>query len=510
MSDSLKIDYDVIIIGGALSGSSTALMLLRENPKLNILIIEKNPKFGYRVGESTVEISSFFLGKILGLSNYLNQNHLIKQGLRFWFYQSNENSFSQCSEVGSPYHVRLPGYQVDRSTLDEHILSMAVDAGAQLLRPATVKKVELQLGDLQKVTYQHDDKICVANGRWVVDASGVRCLMSKQLGWYRKNEAHPISSIWARWKNINSMEDLNFAQDFPDWEKRCHGTRWTATNHFVGKGWWAWCIPLKCGDVSIGLLYDERIVTLDQNLGLLERMRKLLNEHPVARRVMQNAEPLEKDIHYRKNLPYYSRQYFDDGIALVGDAAAFIDPLYSAGLDWVAYTTSAAVKLIMSERNNDDITDLLGQLNDGFIQSYDRWFNSLYLNKYFYIGEYDLMQIAFRLDLGLYYLGVVIPTFEKGRNFPVLPPYATANTSIIKFMCWYNRCLADIGKKRIEKNIIGKKNSNHFFQFNSYVANRLIILRLTMAILDLFKILILNNSLFKLNSNKSDGLSTTD
>ena len=77
--------YDVVVIGGALSGAATATLLLRQNSGLRILIVEKSAQLTRRVGEATVEVSAFFMGRVLGLTQYLNESHLVKQGLRFWF-----------------------------------------------------------------------------------------------------------------------------------------------------------------------------------------------------------------------------------------------------------------------------------------------------------------------------------------------------------------------------------------------------------------------------------------
>jgi len=77
--------WDAIILGGSLAGASTAVLLLRRNPALRVLIIEKAERFGRKVGESTVETSAYFLGHVLGLTSHLNEHHLVKQGMRFWF-----------------------------------------------------------------------------------------------------------------------------------------------------------------------------------------------------------------------------------------------------------------------------------------------------------------------------------------------------------------------------------------------------------------------------------------
>src|ERR1044072_4060577 len=136
-------DYDVVVIGGALSGAATATLLLRQNPGLRLLIVEKSAQFGRRVGEATVEVSAFFLGRVLGLTQYLNESHLPKQGLRFWFTNDEVESLAEASYLGGRYQARLPSYQLDRATLDEEVLGRACGAGAKLLRPANVTNVEL-------------------------------------------------------------------------------------------------------------------------------------------------------------------------------------------------------------------------------------------------------------------------------------------------------------------------------------------------------------------------------
>jgi 2-polyprenyl-6-methoxyphenol hydroxylase-like FAD-dependent oxidoreductase len=65
--------YDVVIIGGALSGGPTATLLQRQNPGIRILILEEATKLSRRVGEATVEISAYFMGRVLGLTQYLGE-----------------------------------------------------------------------------------------------------------------------------------------------------------------------------------------------------------------------------------------------------------------------------------------------------------------------------------------------------------------------------------------------------------------------------------------------------
>src|SRR5438105_2622933 len=81
----MDFEYDVVIIGGAFSGAATALMLKRKRPDARVLIIEKTAEFDRKVGESTTEVSSCYMTKILGLTHYLGHHQLAKQGLRLWF-----------------------------------------------------------------------------------------------------------------------------------------------------------------------------------------------------------------------------------------------------------------------------------------------------------------------------------------------------------------------------------------------------------------------------------------
>ena len=108
--------YDVVIMGGALSGGATATLLLRQNPGIRVLILEKSTKLSRRVGEATVEVSAYFMGRVLGLTQYLNESHLVKQGLRFWFKNDEVTNVSEASELGTKYLSRFLSFQLDRST----------------------------------------------------------------------------------------------------------------------------------------------------------------------------------------------------------------------------------------------------------------------------------------------------------------------------------------------------------------------------------------------------------
>jgi len=175
-------DYDVIVIGGALAGAATAVLLRRQDPAIRVLVVEKSAAFGRRVGEATVEVSAYFLGRVLGLTTYLNEAQLVKQGMRFWFFNEGTQTLADCSEMGGRYLARVPAYQVDRATLDEEVLRRAGALGAQLWRSASVGRIQLTAGGLQTVEVRRQEKSERIQSRWVVDASGVAALLARQEG----------------------------------------------------------------------------------------------------------------------------------------------------------------------------------------------------------------------------------------------------------------------------------------------------------------------------------------
>lgn len=473
MEETPRMDWDVIVVGGALSGSATSCLMLRRNPKLRILILERTAQLKRRVGESTVEISAYFLGRVLGLTDHLLEKHLPKQGMRFWFSNSSARALNECSETGPRYNVRLPGYQVDRAVLDEHVLAKAVEAGAVLHRLVRVRQVGLVPGGAQTVEWDDADGTAKqATARWVVDASGVATLLGRQEGWLKPNPAHPTATCWSRWSGVCSLDDRSLFEKYPGWANRAKAVRSTATNHLTGYGWWAWIIPLKGGDVSIGVVYDQRIMELPPGPSLGERLKAFLVTHPVARELLAQATYQEEDMHFRRNLAYSNTTFATDGTVLVGDAAGFIDPFYSPGMDWISFTASAAAGLVCDSFAGKPVAPRVARHNANFLLSYDRWFRALYLDKYYYMGDFELMTLAFRLDLGLYYLGIVTQPFKLGPRYLETPPFSHRNSYWpFRLMELYNRRLVAIARDRHRRGTFGRRNHLGYFGFISYEFN---------------------------------------
>jgi hypothetical protein len=188
---------------------------------------------------------------------------------------------------------------------------------------------------------------------------------------------------------------------------------------------------------------------------------------------LADAEFDESDVHWRKNLAYYSTTFAGDGFVLVGDAAAFMDPFYSPGLDWLSFTSSAAADLITAQRKGEPLPERIASHNRDFAQSHRSWFEAVYKNKYEYMGEWDLMSLAFRLDLGMYYLGIVSQPFKFGPSALLSPPFSVkVSRPVFQLMRAYNRRFASIARRRRRVNALGRTNCGNRCLIPGFTLNR--------------------------------------
>jgi hypothetical protein len=167
-------------------------------------------------------------------------------------------------------------------------------------------------------------------------------------------------------------------------------------------------------------------------------------------------------VHWRRNLAYYSTTFAGNGFVLVGDAAAFMDPFYSPGMDWISFTATSAAELITAQRRGKPMVEPIERYNRDFTHSYRRWFESVYKDKYEYMGEWDLMSLAFQLDLGLYYMGIVSQPFKQGVKALLKPPFsAPLSVPVFWLMRAYNRRFAQIARCRRRLGVLGKRNKGN-------------------------------------------------
>ncbi|MFL6233620.1 MAG: NAD(P)/FAD-dependent oxidoreductase [Thermoanaerobaculia bacterium] len=419
--------YDVVILGGAFSGAAAAILLRRDRPDLSVLVIERLEAFDAKVGEATTEMSGMFLTRRLALWQHLEREHLPKEGLRYWFSNDKVHRHAEASETGAYQRSTVPSFQLRRDALDEHMLATAVAEGAELARPAKVRDVEL--GDFDhRVTFERDGEAETVGCRWVLDATGRANFLGKRLGLIERNREHPTAAVWCRWEGVRHIDDVA-ARGPLSFSRGNVASRRLATNHYMGFGYWVWYIPLGNGETSIGIVFDTRLVKLDRGSNMANEYLAFLRAIPAAAELLEGAEMRSEDLRTYSNLAYVTRQYMGDGWALLGDAAAFLDPYYSPGLDHASFSVEATVEIVKAQtegkESKEKIAARIAEHNATFDRSYRRFFRAIYQDKYFYMGEHDLLSASFLMDTAQYYIFVVIPAYKLFGKFfwmPVLGP----------------------------------------------------------------------------------------
>ncbi len=392
------LELDVAILGGGLAGAALARQLRRRLPELAIGLFERDDDGGWKVGESTVEIASNYFIRRLGLATYLYQEQLPKNGLRFFFDgPGRDQPLERLGEIGGdglPFH---PSFQVDRRRLDADLRRMNIDDG--VLVKHGVKVGDVQPGkDGEPHRFALDDGTQVRT-RWLVDASGRARLLARAQGESRRETGHRLAAAWGR---VRDFVDIDQAGT-PEWRGRVRNTsRFLSTNHFMYPGYWIWFIPLSRGVMSIGVVCDRALFKDEWRTvpGLLAFCR----EHRAVADLLVGCTPL--DAMGYGHVPYAcDRFYSPDRWARVGEAAAFTDPLYSPGSDFIAIENDHTTELIALDVAGASRSDLAErcQLYDEFVQFRFESTLRIYRDLYCTLGSYELFGLKWDFDMHCYY-----------------------------------------------------------------------------------------------------------
>jgi flavin-dependent dehydrogenase len=358
----------VVILGGGLAGNILARLLRRELPQVSVTLVEPRTTIERKVGESLVEAASKFLIQRLGLSTLLYQEHLPKNGLRFFF---GEGPLEERSEIGPNSLGFHPSFQLDRPRLEASLLAMNAADGVEVLRGWRAVSVQVEPNVVALQGPEGEQRTLKAD--WVIDATGRRRLLARALG-LGTTSGHHIRADWVWLRGVADLDTLGSHA----WRARFrHTSRSLATCHFLRKNEWTWLIPGRDGITSLGRVGLQP--------GPLQEIPELLG----------NAEVVGKGQVDR--IAYGSRQIFGPGWALLGDAAYATDPLYSPGLDYVADQADQIVELI--RRDGEEET----------MQAFEAWQQQRYAmgillvsGQYPVLGNYDLFRVRQVLDLGSY------------------------------------------------------------------------------------------------------------
>jgi len=397
---------DIAILGGGLAGNLLARQLRRTLPQLSVAMFERSRETSFKVGESTVEIATNYLLRRLGLSTYLYENQLPKNGLRF-FFDTPERSAAlpDMSEIGSDRLPAFPTFQVDRARLEADLLRMNAADGVEIHLGARAHDLKLHEQDgapgLHEFTVTEGEHSYPVRARWLVDASGRASAVARLKDLRVPVADHGIAAAWGRFTGHADMDAVG-----PEpWRARVrHTARTLSTNHFCYPGYWIWFIPLGRGVMSVGWVGDRAIFRDEMRKpeGFLEFLR---GHRAVWDLLKDRAELL--DVLAYKQLAYGTRQFFSgaDRWFLTGEAAAFSDPFYSPGSDFIALENDFITDLIARDHAGESRAQIgeRSAVYDEFMQFRFQATMLLYRDLYPVLGSYELLKLKWDFDIASYY-----------------------------------------------------------------------------------------------------------
>ena len=268
--------YDVLIMGGGLSGLTLAIQLKLRINDISILIVEKAtfpmPEAAHKVGESTVEIAGYYFDEILGLKAEL-ENELPKLGLRFFYSYRDNQDISKRIEIGPSIFSFSKSYQIDRGRFENALIKRCLTLGIDFQDSCKIKDISVEKHNHQ-ITLLHNEQKSVIHSKWLIDASGRMGLLKRKLK-LAKPAYHDVNASWFRINHQIKVDDWVAEQE---WQDRVEEPRWLSTNHLMGKGYWVWIIPLSSGATSIGIVADPKIHPY-AGFNTFERAKVWLKKH---------------------------------------------------------------------------------------------------------------------------------------------------------------------------------------------------------------------------------------
>jgi len=409
-------NYDVIILGGGLAGLTLAMQMRQQEPTISIAILEMRakaaPEAAHKVGESTVELGTYYLREVLGLKDYLEAEHLQKHGLRFFFSPDDKEHIERRVEYGARYRLHIPSHQIDRGVFENEMIErLSTQMDVDVMLGARVKDVVLDKGeDKHIVTFSHQKQEKRLTADWVVDATGRASFLKRKLG-FEKEVPHEANAVWFRVKGDVDVDDWSTNQDWTQYLEK--GLRRLSTIHLMDKGYWVWLIPLSTGHTSVGIVADPRFHpfnsfnTLDKAFEWLEK-----NEPQCAAQLSSKKEDV-LDFRRLKDYAYHSGMFYsNDKWGVVGEAGAFLDPFYSPGTDFIALGNTWMSDLVLRSYRKEDIHSRAIIYNQVHSRLFDNWI-PIYKDKYELFGNAQLMTFKITWDWAVYW---GIPTLLFTNN----------------------------------------------------------------------------------------------
>jgi flavin-dependent dehydrogenase len=329
LSRNMESLYDVSIIGGGPAGSTAATFLALKGFKVIVLEKAKFPRF--HIGESLLPYSMGTFER-LGVREKLDAKFLPKYGAEV------------CTTCGQgvvkfnfkdAYKAKYErAYQVTRSEFDELLLDHSAESGATVMEETAVEQIVFRENEI-RLTINNSASRREITSRYVIDCSGRNSVIGN---FFKLRKPYPNLkkfSVFAHYENV----------------ARDPGAEGTYSRLVRGSDRWFWMIPLSETKMSVGV-----VMNIDDFKRLNKRPEEalddLLREQPEIWSRMTHSTRVS-EVLAESDYSYRNRRLTGDRWLLAGDAAGFIDPMFSTGV-FVAMETAEQAADAIAEALRDE------------------------------------------------------------------------------------------------------------------------------------------------------------
>jgi flavin-dependent dehydrogenase len=319
--------FDVLIAGGGPAGTTAGLVLARQG--FSVCILEKDTHPRFHIGESILP-RNMLLFKELGLDGEVAKlPHVPKYGAEFGIgnnFETRRFTFTDGLLPG------MPVFNIERAHLDKMLIDQARAAGVTIHEATPVREItRLMHGNVE---------VSTAAGTFtatlLIDASGQGTLVGRHLN-TRKGFTDP------------QLQKVSYFQHF-DGVERLEGQASGHPSLFMCEEGWFWLIGLSPTKTSVGFVTRPSF-TRTLNIKPQHLLSWAVQRCPVVRHRMRDAVgPAENMV--LSDFSYRCRPYAGDGYFLIGDAACFLDPIFSTGVTMAMMSAKAGADLIAQVLRN--------------------------------------------------------------------------------------------------------------------------------------------------------------
>ncbi len=302
-------DCDVFVVGGGPAGATAAALLAEAGLRVILADKDKHPRF--HIGESLLPHNLPLLDR-LGVRSQIETSGMRKHGIEFispYHGKSVRYDFGHALDKRFPY-----SFQVRRSSFDEVLLRNAAAKGAEVFEECRVSDIAFPEQGDPVITASQNGESRQWRARFVIDASGRETLLASQLGVKERNPHNNSAAVYGHFANARRLEGRDEGHITIVWFD--HG--------------WFWFIPLSDGTTSVGAVCPAEVFK-NRGADMESFFRTLIASSPEMADRLSGAT-LQGGVTATGNYSYYAKRLTGNRFLLAGDAAAFLDPVFSTGV----------------------------------------------------------------------------------------------------------------------------------------------------------------------------------